>query len=129
MHRVQDAVFQKIGEHRAIGVNCTAGGGVVHGVVFCMGFVAHVSGHKRGQILADQILTNYDHGHTSRAHVLLYTCPNHAIVINIAWTRKEHGGLVRHQNLAICVWQLKEGCAIDGMIIYKLDDPSRESFS
>ena len=86
-----------------------------------MGLVAHVGGNEVGQIVPQQILPDDDNGHAGRSHVLLYAGPDQAVVGDVAGTGEEHGGLVRHQHLALGVGELVIGGAVDGLVLTDVD--------
>ena len=86
-----------------------------------MGLVTHVSGHELGQVLPQQVLPDDDHRHAGGTHILLYARPDQAVLGDIAGMGEEHGGLIRHQDLALGVGQMEIGGAVDGLILADVD--------
>ena len=115
-HFLQAPDALEIFEHLAAAVDGPAVGGIVHGTVVRVGFVAHVNGRSGVQVLPDQILPDDCHHHTGGAHVLLHACVNQAVVADVAGPGEEHGALVADQHMALDVGQLVPGHAVDGLI-------------
>ena len=121
VHGLQSAVCQQVLEDLAAAVDGPAVGSVVQGVIVRMGLVTHVSGHELGQVLPQQVLPDDDHRHAGGTHILLYARPDQAVLGDIAGTGEEHGGLIRHQDLALGVGQMEIGGAVDGLVLADID--------